>query len=238
MNKSDLINELAAALSGFQGEVVDVYKEKKGYGYNYADLSGVLYIVRPLLKRHNLAVTQLCGEREGKITLETVLMHKSGQWISETLAFDIPDSMTKDGKQKNSKAQNAGGIITYMRRYALAAITGIAQTDDDAALPQEEEPKSNKSTCSKKGGAVAVPVSSKPMQDSTYKMILDYIELVNPSEEIVKKWLSKAGVTELRSISEDQGKKLIDWFKKQEENYINACEQDHEEQLRKQWEDR
>jgi hypothetical protein len=80
MNKSENIEALAGALSKLQGEIKDASKDQKGYGYNYADLSTFLEIGRPLLSKHHLAVSQLCGSSSDKVSLETVLMHESGQW--------------------------------------------------------------------------------------------------------------------------------------------------------------
>lgn len=137
MNKSQEINELALALSKLQGEINDVGKNKQGYGYTYADLGSVLEIARPLLAKHGLSVTQLPQSAGEKVSVETLLMHSSGQWISSTIEMQV-----ERGKNM-SLAQAVGSVITYARRYSLAAILGIAQVDDDAALeqPKPEKPK-------------------------------------------------------------------------------------------------
>lgn len=132
MNKSDSIGKLATALSLLQGEIKDAHKDKKGYGYNYADLSQVLEITRPLLTKHGLAVTQLCGHSDNKVTVETVLMHTSDQWVSSTIEMSV------EPMKGMTKAQAVGCIITYARRYALAAIVGITQTDTDAHAENAE----------------------------------------------------------------------------------------------------
>jgi hypothetical protein len=140
MNKSETIGNLATALSLLQGEIQDVYKDKKGYGYMYADLSSVLDVSRPLCLKHGLAVSQVCwnppsaiGVDVESIGVETILMHNSGEWISSTMYMKIEIPIGKSGKPSMSAAQAAGSVITYARRYALAAILGIAQTDDDAS---------------------------------------------------------------------------------------------------------
>ena len=50
-----------------------------------------------------------------------MLLHNSGQWIKSKLKMPItkPD------------AQGVGATITYARRFALSAMVGIAQMDDD-----------------------------------------------------------------------------------------------------------
>jgi hypothetical protein len=127
MEKSEQINELAKALSKFQGIIKDVCKEKSGYGYKYADLSQILEIARPELSKQSMAITQHCGSADDSVSVETMLMHESGQWMSSVISMPIKTN------SKMSKAQEIGSVITYARRYALASILGIAQTDTDAS---------------------------------------------------------------------------------------------------------
>ena len=137
MNKSETVGALAAALSKLQGEIQDVHKDKAGYGYKYAELSSVLDIARPLCAKYGLAISQLCESSfaEGSATqllvgVESTLLHSSGEWLSSTLHMPVTA-----GKGM-SLAQAAGSVITYARRYALAALLGIAQTDNDASIKE------------------------------------------------------------------------------------------------------
>lgn len=126
MNKSENIDQLALALSNLQGELLDAHKSSQGYGYNYADLSSVLNIIRPLLKKHGLSIAQPVGGDEGKVTLTTILMHSSGQFVSSSINV----SVDLTNKKMNS-LQAAGSTITYLRRYCISSILGLASTDDD-----------------------------------------------------------------------------------------------------------
>lgn len=126
MNKSEDISELAAALSNLQGEIKDAIKDTAAHKYKYADLSQVLEISRPLLAKNGLSVAQLPGSAHDRVTVETILMHKSGQWISSTI------EMAAIQTNSMNAAQAIGAVITYARRYALAAMMGITQTDTDA----------------------------------------------------------------------------------------------------------
>jgi len=126
--KSESINELATALSKFQGEVSNAHKGTKGHGYNYADLASILDLVKEPLSNNGLAVVQMpYPAQEGHMGITTTLTHSSGQWIESSYQMPIPEN------KRNSQAQNAGSAITYARRYALAAALGVAQTDDDAS---------------------------------------------------------------------------------------------------------
>lgn len=141
MNKSESIGKLALALSKFQGEVKNVIANKKGYGYMYADLAQVLDVTRPIFSKNELAFTQLCTtDEKGSTVVETVLLHSSGEWLSTSIV--VPVSISKG----LSAAQGIGVCITYGRRYALCALAGIAQEDEDtdAALPHEGEPTGKK----------------------------------------------------------------------------------------------
>ena len=126
MRTSETINELATALSVAQGELQDADKASEGYGFKYADLAQVLQIARPILSKHGLSVVQLPHNEDGGIALTTRLMHKSGEWLEETLVMPAE-------KSKNlSLAQDIGKIITYSRRYMYTALVGITQEDTDA----------------------------------------------------------------------------------------------------------
>ena len=75
----------------------------------------------------------------GKQTMITMMTHSSGQYMSSE--FEMVDAVLAGGSGKNP-AQVLGSAITYQRRYAYAAIIGLAQEDDDAAsLTRKQENK-------------------------------------------------------------------------------------------------
>jgi hypothetical protein len=135
VNKSEQINELATALAGAQAEIENATKSSNNphFKSKYADLAEVLNTVRPVLAKHGLSVVQFPGySHEHKlVAVETTLMHKSGQYVSGTVAAPVtkPD------------AQGVGSAITYCRRYSLAAVVGIAQEDDDGNSASGRENK-------------------------------------------------------------------------------------------------
>lgn len=124
MQKSEQINELATALAKAQGEIENASKNSNNPAYKskYADLAEVLNTVRPVFSAHGLSITQFPSFADGLASVETVLMHSSGQWMS---------GLASAGVTKQD-AQGVGSAITYLRRYSLAAVAGIAQEDDDA----------------------------------------------------------------------------------------------------------
>jgi len=127
MNKSESITELAKALCKVQGELKNPVRDTKAYNYKYSDLAGVWDALRSLLSKNGLSVFQSPYERDGTIGVITMLMHESGEWLLSEFG----------SKPSKSDPQAVGSLITYYRRYALMAVTGIAPEDDDgqSAMP-------------------------------------------------------------------------------------------------------
>jgi hypothetical protein len=126
MNKSECIGELAEALSKAQAEIKPAEMNAKNpfLKNNYADLGSVISAARPALSKYGLSFTQLVGGDVNNVTLETVLMHTSGEWIGTIVNLPV-------GEEKGrSLAQNMGAIVTYLRRYSLAAILGVYSDED------------------------------------------------------------------------------------------------------------
>ncbi len=122
---SSTISELATALSLAQGEIETAKKDAENpfFKSKYATLADVWEVCRQPLTKNGLSVTQLLGNKENMIVVETVLLHKSGEWISST--FEVP-AMKLD-------PQAYGSACTYGRRYALSAICNVATEEDDDA---------------------------------------------------------------------------------------------------------
>jgi hypothetical protein len=141
--QSESIADLVAALAMVQGEIrnpaadkiVNVQGLKGSYSYRYTDLAGTLDVIRGALSKHGLAVIQTGSGTPEKPTLRTTLAHKSGQWIAGEMAL---------GDVSKLKAQDLGSLLTYLRRYSLSAIVGIAQEDDDARSVQEAQHKDDR----------------------------------------------------------------------------------------------
>ena len=125
MNHSESIAKLAIALSIVQGKLTHAKKDSANpfFKSKYADLESVWDACRSLLAENGLCVMQFPGEfLEGCMSLDTILAHSSGEYIKQTM--EVP--VTK------LDPQGVGSALTYMRRYALAAVVGVVQADDDA----------------------------------------------------------------------------------------------------------
>ena len=123
MNKSESINELAAALAKAQSEMKGAVKDSNNpfFKSKYADLSSVWDACRAPLTKNGISVVQMPSAAEDVITVDTTLLHSSGQWISSSLY----------ARPSKNDPQGIGSCITYLRRYSLSAMVGIAPEDDD-----------------------------------------------------------------------------------------------------------
>ena len=133
MNISTTIGELAAALSKAQGAMRNAIKDSNNpfFKSKYADLASVTDACRAELSANGLAVVQLPTVRDGKMVLEYILLHASGEFIGSEL------EMTP----VKSDPQGIGSAITYARRYTLAGIAGVATEDDDGNAASQADAK-------------------------------------------------------------------------------------------------
>ena len=123
MNKSDSIKNIAVAMCKAQSEMGCAHKGANNpfFKSKYADLSSVVQAVKEPFASNGLSYVQFPVEDGGRIGVETILMHESGEWLSNSFTVNL----TKQD------AQGAGSAITYCRRYGLQSIAGIPSEDDD-----------------------------------------------------------------------------------------------------------
>lgn len=130
MKMSETIGNLAAALSKAQGEIEDATKTglNPAFKSKYADLAAVRAVIREPLAVNDLAIVQGPRRADGGVEVETMLIHKSGEWISESVFIPV----TK------WDAHGTGSGITYGRRYGIMSILCIATEDDDGNTAAEK----------------------------------------------------------------------------------------------------
>jgi hypothetical protein len=126
--QSETIGALAAALSKAQADITGALKDSSNpfFKSKYADLASCWDACRKQLAANNLSVIQTTRINEHGLVLVTTLGHNSGEWVRGELPI----------RSKDDSPQALGSGITYARRYALAAIVGLAQIDDDAEAAQ------------------------------------------------------------------------------------------------------
>ncbi len=128
MSHSDQINEIARALAKAQIEMTSAAKDSSNpfFKSKYADLNSVLMACRPFLGKHGIAVTQIPDYTDKGMCLITMLIHEeTGQYIKSTLPLNVKS----DGKI--NELQALGSAISYLRRYTIQSMCGIATDEDD-----------------------------------------------------------------------------------------------------------
>jgi hypothetical protein len=131
--RSENIEQLVQALALAQAKIRSPERNREvkvtpksggqGYSFRYATLDHIIDMVRLPLTENGLWFTQIMKLDEGTYILDTRLMHGSGQWI----ACQTPLLFDGGGNQQ------FGSALTFMRRYSLTSLLGIAAEEDDDA---------------------------------------------------------------------------------------------------------
>ncbi len=129
---SDTIGKLAEALAKAQGVFSPVKRSVKvdfttrggqKIKYSYAPLADVFDACRKGLSENGLAIMQPTRMVEGKLVVETLLCHLSGEWIKSEILIESQD--------KNP--QSEGSALTYAKRYGISSLLCVAADEDDDA---------------------------------------------------------------------------------------------------------
>ncbi|HNB11122.1 MAG TPA: ERF family protein [bacterium] len=122
MEHSTSIVKLAEALCKFQSQIKAVKKEAENpfYKSKYATLNDDFEVARPYLSENKLSVLQFPSGGVDGIGLTTMILHESGEYISESFTI----------KPTKADPQSIGSLIKYMRRYALEAALSLTTRDD------------------------------------------------------------------------------------------------------------
>lgn len=154
------LDKLGAALCKAQAAIKHPKKNKENthYGNDYADLTNVLDAVLPAFHANGLTITQWLNDS----CLTTFLLHSSGQFIS-----------TEGNIPTHTNAQQLGSALTYLRRYTVQALGGVAaEVDDDGNAASVKAPPKirgrkakGKSTKKEEPAAPKKEVAETPEED-------------------------------------------------------------------------
>lgn len=135
MNHSEKIDTFAAAFVAAQAQIKGAVKDAVNPHFKnaYADLGSVMLACKDALNNNGISVLQTPAptEQSGSLALDTVLMHKCGEWVSGTMVIPLGNRVDP---------QSYGSALTYARRYSLAAMVGVCPTDDDAEGTTDRSP--------------------------------------------------------------------------------------------------
>ncbi len=106
-----------------QSEIGVIAKDKENpyFKSKYADINTLLDIIKPILTKNDVVITQPINYIDGQNVLSTVLTCiETGQHIESSIK--LPE---------NSDPQKYGAIITYFRRYGIVSLLAIQAEDTD-----------------------------------------------------------------------------------------------------------
>ena len=154
MKTSESIIKIAPALLKAQKATNVAVKGAKNpfYKSTYADLESVIGATKKHLNDNGITALQPVGYVDTtngiKTTIETILIHESGEFISDTMIV----TMDKDGPQAQ------GSAISYAKRYSLQSLMLLPSADDDGEGATDRKKK----TIPKKETPAKKEASSKP----------------------------------------------------------------------------
>jgi hypothetical protein len=191
--QSENINELIGALAKAQGKIITAKKDKQNpyFKSSYADLSSIWDACRSALSENGLAVVQSVQVSEGKMELLTTLAHSSGQWMKS----QMPILTVK------SDPQSIGSALTYYRRYALAAIVGVAasEEDDDGNSASGRDDRNGKGHSPK-----TEPIQKPKIKQEQALELEEILDECDPTyKSKVMKSIGDMGFENLKDINED-----------------------------------
>lgn len=216
------------AIIKFQGEVGTVMYDAKNpfFKSDYATLAQIMETIREPMKDNGLAVFTKLGKIDGEImTMETFVVHESGESIQSEFDFPLPLQQMKDENRKpvgeKVTPQSTGSAITYARRYSIAAILGIVtDKDDDGNAAQEAMQQSQAPQKKKKAEPKTDPaIEAAQKMSGTVKSLMRYIGIAKMDDAVAfiagrDEEAVKINAAELASVSikKQFSKQLCGWF--------------------------
>lgn len=195
MNKSEQINDLAAALCKAQGSIKAALKSSDNpfFKSKYADLSAVWDACKEPLAKNGLAISQHPASVNGEVQLETMLLHTSGQWISSTLTM----------KPTKTDPQSFGSCVTYARRYALAAIVGVVTEDDDGNAASQDHHENGRAAPKQSPASVARAANPKVQLADAIAEFSGFAKNTSEFKDACSKLIAVAGGGKINTPMED-----------------------------------
>ena len=190
--------KIALALAKAQGQMTGAKKDASNSHFRskYATLEAVIDAVRPALSAHGIAFVQRIETSGTTATCYTTLYHESGESL---------DSGPMSAEAKGKGAQEIGSATTYLRRYQLMAMAGIAPEDDDGETAQGRPPQQGQQTQPQqdsKQPAKPKPTAQGPKPAATTKpdeaaelrkQLTDLIKREGFAPEAIKAWCVNRG---------------------------------------------
>ncbi|MDK7481301.1 ERF family protein [Bacillus cereus] len=222
MNRSETISKLAKSLVLFNSEVNKIAKDADNpfFKNNYATLDTIIDEIRPILSKHGLSIMQIPSGDGQNVTLKTLLLHETGEWLES-------DELTM--KPVKNDPQAVGSCITYARRYSLAAFLSLNTGEDDdgnGATYGKDKPKpkgnSGQAPSKPQGNGGNGKASEKQMK-MIHAKIAHISALAKTDKQTIEDTLKgNIGTDNLSEISSQVASKAIEVLMGWEKQYSQA----------------
>ena len=135
------------------------------------------------------------SKEDGSIGIQTLLIHESGEFIESEPIFMKP--------AKANDPQQAGSIISYMRRYSYQAILNLNTGEDDDANKSTGE-ENIKAKISNKNNVIALSEDQvKEIYKVGYKAGYTYPKVDNLVNQRYSKKVNEMTVEEYNTVLEE-----------------------------------
>ncbi len=214
---------LFAALANAQGMFEQPKKTKKvvirsskgQYDFDYAPLDEILRATRDGLRANGLSICQPFSKGEGGSVVHTILAHSSGARLEARVV--LPEA---------NDIKGFGSNLTYIRRYQIASILGVAADDDDdgsagtgdhvaqraATPPKSRKARTPPAPKEEKAAPAETPAPSNEngeIQDDTRAELMGLMKTAGLNRATSKQWIEHHAGKPKDTMSESDVQNLI-----------------------------
>lgn len=113
------------AIAAAKAKITPIQRNAKGHNdKRYADFAAIAKVVDPILSEHGLSYRFRTAQGD-RISVTCILSHEDGHSEETTLSGPADASGSKNA------IQAIGSTLTYLQRYSLVQMLGLAASNDD-----------------------------------------------------------------------------------------------------------
>jgi hypothetical protein len=114
------------AVAAAKAEIPVIIKNASGHNNKrYANFAAIAKTIDPVIGNHGLSYRFRTAQTDKAISVTCILSHKSGHFEETTLSGPADASGSKNA------IQAIGSTLTYLQRYSLVQMLGLAASEDD-----------------------------------------------------------------------------------------------------------
>lgn len=204
MKKTESVTKVIQALMAFRKDLKQPPKDAHNpyFKSKYTTLDKVIEAIDQASLPHGLSFIQYpTTDSDGKIGMNTVLVHESGEMIEFDPVYTTPEKQTP---------QAIGSAITYLRRYAISSIFGVTSEEDDdgnhatgnAPKQQYQNKQSYQKPQQDKGKVALVQQNAEDLKKVINENAEEGKEMT--TDQIISAYLKQLNINNLSSASNEQ----------------------------------